>query len=225
MASQGLTHTRPPWLCQEHELEDFIETHNPSLQISQLRRSRNNNCTLVGDILDQIVSNRHMAPPCEWEMRLARTHLAVDLQNIMKRWCGIGLEKTLQDSALRMLFSEVPSGPAPEVLSPSPSLTSKMETTASPPSMFAGLSGQNHYARQRVLVVAQAAQQSLKRPLGMDHYGESAKMCRTDSWDFRCPYYTRNQHTHVDCADKTFPNPRKLKYVFFAVFFLFFVFF
>lgn len=213
MTSQGLTRTRPPWLCQEKELEALIETHNPSLNISSLRRSRNN-CQLVRDILDQIVSNKHMAPPCEWEMGLARIHLAVDLQNIMKRWCGIGLEKTLEDSALRTLFSEV--APGPEM--PSPGLgAAKMEAVGSPPTVFLGSSNQSPY-RQRDMVVAQTVQQSLKRPLEMDHYEESAKVCRTECrTEFRCPYYTRNPTTHTECSNKTFPNPRKLKYVF-AVF-------
>lgn len=31
--------------------------------------------------------------------------------------------------------------------------------------------------------------------------------------DFRCPYHVKDPTTHMECAGKMFPNPRKLKYV------------
>lgn len=210
--------TRPPWLYKEQELEQFIETHSLSMNILELRRSRNG-CRLVSDVLDKIVSKQNINPPGEWEMNLARIHLAVDLQNILKRWCGIGLQKTLEGSTLRDLFSseivsdlrhpvELEARTKLEVMSP-PSVFSKVQH-----SRFQYEAEDWHscrpYADSRVISVPQTAQ-SFKRPLeNVDHYQE-VKCTKVAKTEFKCPYYARDPQTHTECSNKTFPNPRKLK--------------
>lgn len=214
--------TRPPWLYRGQQLEVFIEEHNPSLNISKLRLSRNG-CKLVGDVLDQIVEKQNIQTG-EWEMNLARIHLAVDLQNILKRWCGIGLQKTLEGSALQ----EFSSGIVPEFghlveLEAGTGVT-KMEIT-SPPSMFSVLNTkvQHHqlpngtegwpphhpHISTRIMSTESPPAQTFKRPLeNVDHYQESAKVVKTE---YVCPYFTRDPLVHPECSNKTFPNPRKLK--------------
>lgn len=224
--------TRPPWLCREHELEAFIEEHNPSLNLSALRRSRND-CQLVGVLLAQIVSKKNITPPCDWEMNLARIHLAVDLQNILKRWCAIGLQKTLDGSALGILFaSEDGAGAGAAEQDVVVEVSPKVEVAASPQTLFSPAIPHGFlpdaetgwpYTKHKIMAV-----QPLKRPLeDVSHYNGSAKMARLEDGDhseeivkvarteFQCPYYTQNPLTHPECSDKTFPNPRKLKYVVF----------
>lgn len=214
--------TRPPWLYHGQELEGFIEEHNPSLNISELRLSRNG-CQLVGDVLDQIVSKQNIQTG-EWEMNLARIHLAVDLQNILKRWCGIGLQKTLEGSALHEFSSGVVSGFGhPELeLEASPIMT-KMEVM-SPPDMspvvgprvqhrrfMNEMGGRNQhypYFGSRGMSTDSQTAQPLKRPLDVDHYQESSKAVKAE---YVCPYNTRDPSVHPECSDKIFPNPRKLK--------------
>lgn len=168
-------------------------------------------------------------------MNLARIHLAVDLQNILQRWCGIGLQKTLEGSALRDLFS---SGVASGFRKPdleARTNVAKMEAT-SPPSLFS-VPGYNiphprfqdeaepwllrHYpytdpkctsAITRTDSSSSVRSRPLKRALeDADQYQEATKLAKIDKSPFLCPYYTRDQRTHVECSQKTFPNPRKLK--------------
>lgn len=204
--------TRPPWLCRERELEAFIEALDPTLSISALRHSRND-CHLVGALLARIVSAKNLAPG-DWELNLARIHLAVDVQHILKRWCGIGLQKTLDGSELGILFASEDCAGVQDVAA------EEEDEVASPQTVVE--SGWRPDDKNRVVAV-----QPPKRPLedgghydgpvkvarledAGDHYEESVKAVRIE---FRCPYYTQNPLTHPECADKTFPNPRKLKYV------------
>jgi hypothetical protein len=220
--------TRPPWLYKEKELEEFVGQHNPSLNISDLKRSRND-CHLVNNVLNQIVSRRGVDPPGDWEMNVARIHLAVDLQNILKRWCSIGLQKTL-DGSVRHLFP-------PEIFSSElSSPIRKFETTTgvakveatSPTGLFPDFNSKIHYPvfqsqpqafdpyhRSRGATRTDdsvAKSRPSKRSLeDADQYPEVTKIAKTDKSTFLCPFYLRNPQTHVECADKSFPNPRKLK--------------
>lgn len=230
----SLSATRPPWLLKEAELETFVEKHNPSLNISRLKCDRNG-CQLVDDVLAQIVSKRNLQTPSEFEMNLARIHLAVDLQNILKSWCSIGLMKTLERSELRNQFSPdlVSDYRKPVDLEQVSSVT-KMEV-ASPQSVCSVPIPRTHnfrpqnetmdwaspaysYVKSRdVLLMSQsnnvppAAPRLAKRPLEVDQYQDTTKVARMDKTSFICPYYARNPETHPECANKTFPNPRKLK--------------
>jgi hypothetical protein len=218
--------TRPPWLYQKHKLEEFVENQNWTLNIVQLRCDRNH-CQLVDDILEKIALKEHLQPS-EFEKGLARNHLAVDLQNILQRWCGIGLKKTMEGSAL---LGGPPTPPtnrwAPplnmERINPVPKVevTSPETTIFSPPATTFNCigSGDTYQSRARDLFPSSQQPALSSRPTkrqldGVDQYDDITKMAKIDrTSSFTCPYYARNKHTpdHAECAKKTFPNPRKLK--------------
>ncbi|KAI5850471.1 hypothetical protein DFP73DRAFT_591341 [Morchella snyderi] len=218
--------TRPPWLYQKHKLEEFVENQNWTLNIVQLRCDRNR-CQLVDDILEKIALKEHLQPS-EFEKGLARNHLAVDLQNILQRWCGIGLEKTMQGSA----FLGGPPTPPTSRWAPPLSMerinpVTKVEVTSpettifSPPVTAFNRIGSGNTYQPRARDTFSSSQHSTlssrptKRQLdGVDQYDDITKVAKIDrTSSFTCPYYARNKHApdHAECANKTFPNPRKLK--------------
>ncbi|KAH8155079.1 uncharacterized protein LAJ45_00088 [Morchella importuna] len=218
--------TRPPWLYQKHKLEKFVENQNWKLNIVDLRCDRNR-CELVDNILEKIALTEQLKPS-EFEKGLARNHLAVDLQNILQRWCGIGLKKTIEGSALlggpptpltnrwAPPLSVGGVGPVPKV-----EVTSPETTVFSPPSTTFNCIGSGDAYQLRAQNIFPSSQHPIlssrpsKRQLdGVDQYDDITKMAKIDrTSSFTCPYYARNKHApdHADCANKTFPNPRKLK--------------
>lgn len=216
--------TRPPWLYQKNKLEEFVENQNWTLNIVELRSDRNR-CALVDNILEKIALVEQLKPS-EFEKGLARNHLAVDLQNILQRWCGIGLKKTIEGSALLggpptpptnrwappLSMERINHVPKVEVASP--------ETIVFSPPAFNCLGSGDGYQPRAQNIFPSSQQPTLSsRPIkrqldGVDQYDDITKMARIDrTSSFTCPYYARNKHApdHADCANKTFPNPRKLK--------------
>lgn len=212
--------TRPPWLYQKHKLEEFVQEHNWTLNIVQLRCDRNR-CQLVDNILEKIALKERLNPS-EFEKGLARNHLAVDLQNILQRWCDIGLQKTMEGSAL------LGSAQKPTINQWAPVIhverfnaVPKVEVASPEATTFNYVGSGDSYQQPRTRDTFPSSQQlplssrPVKRPLGdADQNDDVTKMPRIDrASSFTCPYYARNKHSpdHAQCADKTFPNPRKLK--------------
>ncbi|RPB02267.1 hypothetical protein L873DRAFT_1826699 [Choiromyces venosus 120613-1] len=252
----ALRPTRPSWLFEEHQLEAFIEQNNPTISLSTLRASRND-CKLVDSVLKQILSEQKIqTTPGEFEMYWAKTHLALDLQSILKRWCGIGWDRTWEGSALRNLCPEVPKQQEdrnmddaattiatitptataveqkirlPKSESTSPRFSSTNNFVARRQNSYSGWTPCNGPEIQSLEAENAAAavvsprvypipvQPTTKRPFEDSEDYQIRRVSKSksvnfgDRTQFICPYHAQNTNEHPDCANKSFPNPRKLK--------------
>ncbi|CAZ85620.1 unnamed protein product [Tuber melanosporum] len=240
--------TRPSWLFEEHELEELIEQSNPTISLSALRASRNE-CKLVDSVLKQILSVQNIqTTPGEFELYWAKTHLAMDIQSILKRWCSVGWDKTWEGSALRDLCLEAPKRHGDRDMDDARTTTivgAPTDTTAeqkvgllkSEPTRprfpetpaarrqdsCSGWTPCNGPVVESVgaEVTAAAARRVYpivsKRSLEDPDDPQARRVSRSksvnfgDRTQFTCPYYARNFDEHPECANKSFPNPRKLK--------------
>jgi len=245
--------TRPSWLFREHQLEALIERSNPTIPLSALRASRNE-CELVDSMLKQILLEQNIqTTPGEFEMNWAKTHLAMDIQSILKRWCSIGWDKTWEGSALRNLCTKVPEQHGDRNMDDATTIATIAPTDAAveqkvrlpvsePHPIFpeafparrqnshSGWTPCNGLAVQSTKAGAAATTAGVsprvypipvqpvpKRPFeDSDDYqirrvSKSKSVNFGDRTQFICPYHARNINDHPDCANKSFPNPRKLK--------------
>jgi hypothetical protein len=216
---------RPSWLPQD--LESLVYDCQFTISINDLRNSRRpDDCQIVGELLNTVL--QRLSPgtnPSEFELRFARHHLAVELQKILLRWCQEGLNKTVEASFSGMFSDmEMPSRKDMQFRPPPPPPpfrhSSMTPSLNSPPGGQMSLFGMDPFRQQQ-----QPENQSLvpmKRPSEDDEsmssktakyfQGGDAAGGHGGEKDFRCPYYVRDPTTHPECANKRFPNPRKLKY-------------
>ncbi|KAG0633955.1 hypothetical protein HOY80DRAFT_562413 [Tuber brumale] len=256
----ALRPTRPSWLFEEHELEELIEQNNPTISLSALRASRNE-CELVDSVLKQILAVQNIqTTPGEFELYWAKTHLAMDIQSILKRWCSIGWDKTWEGSALRDLCLEAPKRHGDRDMDDATTTTTtttiigtptdtaveqkvglaKSEPTRPRFSETPAVHRQDscsgwtpcngpvvQSAGAEVTATATAATARAgprifpitvpKRSLEDLDDPQVRRVSRSKSVNFGdrtlfiCPYHAQNANEHPDCANKSFPNPRKLK--------------
>ena len=250
----GPTPTRPPWLFGEHRLEALIEQNNPTIPLSALRANRNE-CQLVDSVLKQILLEQNiLTTPGDFEMYWAKTHLAMDIQSILKRWCSVGWDKTWEGSALRNLCPKVSKqhgdrnmddATTTATIAPTDAaVEQKVRLPISEPShpifpeafaarrqnSYSGWTPCNDPVVQSIEAGAAAAaagvnsrvypipvQPVSKRPFeDSDDYqnrrvSKSKSVNFGDRTQFICPYHAQNINDHPECANKSFPNPRKLK--------------
>jgi len=246
--------TRPSWLFGEHRLEELIERSSLTIPLSALRASRNE-CELVDSMLKQILLEQNIqTTPGEFEMNWAKTHLAMDIQSILKRWCNIGWDKTWEGSALRNLCTKVPEqhgdrnmDDATTIAAIAPTdaaVEQKVRLPVSEPthpifpeafparrqssysgwtpcngplvqSTEAGSAATTAGVGSRVYPIT--AQPVSKRPFEDPEEYQTRRVSKSksvnfgDRTQFVCPYHARDISDHPDCANKSFPNPRKLK--------------
>jgi len=223
----SISDTRPPWLPDD--LETPLFELGLTIRINDLRESRHH-CQIVGQVLDAVM---HQLPesstPSEFEVRMARQHLAVELQHILKRWCEEGLGKTLERSFLGMFStgmegvvdgSGVTGGadggggggsggrkdPLIRSFRPTPN-TPSSPSIMSPFMAQAYRGGDGSSALVPMKRASESGDHALSNKSGKFFPGSEAG----GEKDFRCPYYVRDPNCHTECAVKKFPNPRKLK--------------
>ncbi|CUS12149.1 unnamed protein product [Tuber aestivum] len=264
-SSMALRPTRPSWLFEEHRLEALIEQNDLTIPLSALRASRNE-CKLVDEVLKRILSEQNIQTmPGEFEMYWAKTHLAMDIQSILKRWCSAGWDKTWEGSALRNLCPEVPKQPEDRNMDDATTNTTNTTTTttttiaptdtaveqktrllksepthprfsepfaagrqsshsgwtpcngsvARPLEAEAAASAAAARASSRVYPIP--VQPATKRQCEDSDDYSARRVSRSksvnfgDRTQFICPYHAQNANEHPECANKSFPNPRKLK--------------
>ncbi|KAF8426226.1 hypothetical protein EV426DRAFT_572691 [Tirmania nivea] len=107
------TYPRPQWLFSREELEGLLSSFN--VQISDLRTNKNNS-VLVERVLERIVAYRAgenafsgykvedegvgLYEPDNYELLLARLHLAIEIQCILVDWASRGMIETRKTSLL-----------------------------------------------------------------------------------------------------------------------------
>jgi hypothetical protein len=200
--------TRPPWLPED--LETLVFEHQFRVSINDLRNSRQNDCQIVGELLNSVL--QRLSPgtqPSSYELGMARHHLAVELQRIFLRWCQEGLDKTLQGSFLGM-FSDPEQPPRKDIQLRAPFRFSSMTPSLNSPGQMFGLEPFRQPENQSLVPMKRPSEddESMPSKAGKYYSGSEAG----GEKDFRCPYYVRDPATHPECAGKRFPNPRKLKY-------------
>lgn len=223
----SISDTRPPWL--PNNLETLVFEKGLTIRINNLRENRYD-CEIVGQVLDAVLQHLPASSvPSEFEIRMARQHLAVELQHILKRWCEDGLAKTLEGSFLGMISTGMEGiaegnggmGSAgnggrkdlfvrsfcPQSMTPSsPSIMSPFMDRSDLHCYRGGGSSSAVVPMKRA---SEDDEQMLSNKSGKFFPGGGA----SSEKDFRCPYHVRDSTSHPECADKRFPNPRKLKCV------------
>jgi len=204
----SLAETRPPWLTTPEELENLVSENGMQVDVNDLRKSRHG-CSIVENVLSLIL--QHLPAPSEYELSMARHHLAVDLQHMFKQWSEEGMKATLEQSFLGTFYETTPMMRQKDldlrefrpINSPSSSVT--MDPTGGQ-HMSTFMSGS-----ASVVPMKRAMEDEEMTPnkAGKFYYGTDIP----GEKDFRCPYNVRDPTCHLDCAGKRFPNPRKLKYV------------
>lgn len=96
----SLADTRPPWLFSPTDLETHLLSANYTLPLLSLRSSRHT-CALVQQLLEQNRTSRCDVQPSDFELKIAKQHLAVELQQLLRRWVEEGLETTVRASFLQ----------------------------------------------------------------------------------------------------------------------------
>ncbi|TGZ80046.1 hypothetical protein EX30DRAFT_396619 [Ascodesmis nigricans] len=175
---------RPPWLETSEAVEKILQDENLTISITSLRNSRND-CPLVQQLLTTFTS-KCLNTPSEWEQDIAKTHLALDVQNILSKWIESGRQATMEGSPLAAMLE--PKSPTRTVdLNTGVSVPQKRRS----PDASSDDEGDDDEPE---------AKQQRYSPV-------------TGEKDFRCPYYILNQNdpAHQECKNKRFPNPRKLK--------------
>ncbi|KAF8246045.1 hypothetical protein K440DRAFT_376764 [Wilcoxina mikolae CBS 423.85] len=213
----SLADTRPPWLTAPEDLENLVSESGMQVYVNDLRKSRHG-CSIVDNVLTLIL--QHHLPgssvPSEFELNIARQHLAVELQNMFRRWSEEGLKATLEGSFLKqfypMAMDSTPTMGRKDldlqirdfrpVNSPSSSVTMD---TVSGQQMSTYLSGPTSV----VIPMKRSMEDDEMTPNKAGKFYYTAEI--PGEKDFRCPYNVRDPTSHPECAGKRFPNPRKLK--------------
>ncbi|KAL7275237.1 hypothetical protein RUND412_001825 [Rhizina undulata] len=214
----ALNAIRPPWLPSEKKLNCVLQEHSPRLNLkpSDLCADRNAKCPLVGQVLDLIV-NELENRPTEFEIKMAKIHLAVDVQKLFMSWCQIGLQKTMTGSDLKPFFY--------------PGVDTNCRNSATHETRFMDLQVGSHAPdiQRRTKPERRASHDSIGNlppiqcsttaiPAKRQFKGEelsprSNKISRTGERLLQCPFYKMDPQTegHSECMENVFPNPRKLK--------------
>ncbi|KAI5857701.1 hypothetical protein BZA05DRAFT_456284 [Tricharina praecox] len=229
----SISDTRPPWL--PNNLETLVFEKGLTIRINNLRESRYH-CEIVGQVLDAVLQQLPASPPpSDFEVRMARQHLAVELQHILKKWCEEGLAKTLGGSFLGMISTGMEGveglggmgsvggstggngGGRKDLLvrsfrppSLSPSSPSLVPSFIDRPDLQVYRGGGGDSTSSALVPMKRASDdddQALSNKSGKFYTGGEAG----GEKDFRCPYNVRDPSSHTECANKRFPNPRKLK--------------
>ena len=109
------SYSRPGWLFPREQLEELLSTFR--VQLSDLRTNKNNT-ELVEKVLGVTLTQRRnenrfiltgykdenmiglQYEPEDYELLLARLHLAIDIQSILLDWCSRGMDETKKESFL-----------------------------------------------------------------------------------------------------------------------------
>jgi len=223
----SISDTRPPWLPDN--LETLVFDKGLMIHINSLRENRYH-CEIVSQLLEAALQQLPASSaPSDFEIRMARQHLAVELQHILKKWCEDGLAKTLERSFLGMIstcmdgvaegnggMGSVGNSGGKDLLirsfrpqSMTPSSPSVMSSFMDRLDLHGYRGGDGSSAVVPMKRASEGDEQMLSNKSGKFFPGGGA----SGEKDFRCPYYVRDSTSHPECAGKRFPNPRKLKYV------------
>ncbi|KAI5819302.1 hypothetical protein BZA77DRAFT_168041 [Pyronema omphalodes] len=97
MAMIPVNPTAPPWL-EKYDLATLISGYQFNLHPASLRSNRIND-PLVDVLLENILKNEGIEPS-DYERDMARRHLAVKLQMLLRVWVEEGLKATMDGSQL-----------------------------------------------------------------------------------------------------------------------------
>lgn len=199
--------TRPTWLAPQ-DLEELLVEQNLQINITELRQNRNE-CklteSLFAAIRQRLPEDRHTN---EFELQYARILLAADVQRILIAWCEQGLKETMRVT-MGKLGLPYDAVQAPEVdqaghngcMSSPDVFTAKYNT-----------SGSGRILPQLCIPQKRVYHDSCSHTEERKTRKTYSPVTSTER-DLRCPYHVMNPDEHrFECANRNYPNPRKLKY-------------
>jgi hypothetical protein len=197
----SIAEPRPSWLGAPDDLEKRITEGAFTITLKDLRKSRYD-CSIVEHLLNDILPRG--TPPSPSEQHRARLQLALELQRILKRWCEEGLRETLGTMNIHMGTGRADFSVMPTI----DSVTMGQDLSRHPEDVT-DFGYPTHQATTSVIPHKRRSEDEMTSTRLKKVYAVGEVI--TDR-DYRCPYNARDPSEHPECADKQFPNPRKLKY-------------